>query len=193
MNKKFITVIIAIAIVIVIIWIGHKTTLGEDGFLTQASNVEIEYNKKEILNVLKTAVNEKYLEAYNLAKEESSKKIEDFYNSAVAIDYLKEKGYLEYYYYTEVSENEKIYKYIKENITNETKKREDIFYINVTDSIKDITQYGKGDKYVDNQINKNDVFILEKKQDSESIYIINYYNLEGKKEEIGELNLKEPI
>ena len=192
-NKKFITILVAIAIVILIIYIGHKTTLGEDGVLTQASNVEIEYNKKEILTVFKSVVNEKYLESYNLAKEGQTKKIEDFYSISEAIEYLKVKGYLEYYYYTKISEDGKTYKYTEENITEETKKREDVFYINVTDSIKDITQYGKGEKYVDNQINKNDVFILEKKQDDENLYIINYYNLDGKKEEIGEMNLKEPM
>lgn len=192
-NKKIITVLIAIGVVILIFWIGHKNTLGEDGLITQASNVEMEYNKKEILNILKSAVNEKYLEAYNLSKEDKSKKIEDFYNSDVAIQYLKEKGYIEYYYYTEISEDGKQFKYTEENINEETKKRDDIFYMNAVDSIEDITQYGKGKKYNSNQINKNDVFILEKKHNSESIFIINYYNIEGKKEEIGELNLKEPI
>ncbi len=192
-KKKIITVLIAIGVVILIFWIGHKNTLGEDGLITQASNVEMEYNKKEILNVLKSAVNEKYLESYNLAKEDTSKKIEDFYNTNVAIQYLKEKGYIEYYYYTSVSEDGKEFKYTQENINEETKKRDDIFYMNAVDSIEDITQYGKGKKYNENDINKNDVFILEKKQNSQDIYIINYYNLEGKKEEIGELNLKEPI
>ena len=193
MNKKFITVLIAIAVVILIISVGHKTTLGEDGVLTQASKVEREYNKKEILNVLKTAVNEKYLEAYNLTKEDTSKKIEDFYNVSIAIERLNEKGYIEYYYYTEVDENLVNYKYIEENVTEDTQKREDIFYINVIDSVEDINQYGRGKKYNDNEINKQDVFILEKKQDVEGIYIINYYNLSGEKEQIGELNLKEPI
>ena len=192
-NKKIITVLIAIGIVILIFWIGHKNTLGEDGLITQASNVEMEYNKKEILNVLKSAVNEKYLESYNLSKEDKSKKIEDFYNSVIAIQYLKEKGYIDYYYYTEVSEDGKEYKYPEENITEETLKREDIFYMNAVDSIKDITQYGKGKMYIEENINKIDVFMLEKKQDTEDVYIINYYNIDGKKEEIGELNLKEPI
>lgn len=193
MNKKVITILISVIIVILIILIAHKTTLGEDGLITQASNVEIEYNKKEILNVIKSAVNEKYLEAYNLAKNDSSKNIEDFYNANIGIQYLTEKGYLEYYYYNKVSEDEKEYKYIEENITEETLSRKEIFYINVKDSVEDITQYGKGNKYVDNQINKKDIFMLEKEQNSDDIYIINYYNLNGEKEEIGKLNLKEPI
>ena len=78
MRNKVITILISIAVVILIFWIGHENTLGEDGLITQASNVEIEYNKKEILTVLKSAVNEKYIEAYNLSKEDTSKKIEDF-------------------------------------------------------------------------------------------------------------------
>lgn len=193
MRNKVITILISIAIVILIFWIGHENTLGEDGLITQASNVEIEYNKKEILTVLKSVVNEKYLEAYNLSKEDSSKKIEDFYNTTIVIQYLKEKGYIDYYYYTGVSEDGEKYDYTEENITEETQKRNDIFYLNALDSIKDITQYGKGEKYIEKKINKTDVFILEKKQDTDDIYILNYYNLEGEKEEIGQLNLKEPI
>lgn len=192
MNKgKLITILISIILVIGIIYIAHRTTLGEDGFLTQASNVEIEYNKKEILNVLKSAINEKYLESYNLTKEDTTKKIDDFYNSNIAISYLIEKKYIEYYYYKDIKDDD--YQYIEENITDETKKRDDIFYINVNNAIKDINQYGKGKKLVDDDINKSDVFILEKKPDNENIYIINYYNLNNEKEEIGELNLKEPI
>ncbi|MGN1299438.1 MAG: hypothetical protein ACI4UE_05605 [Candidatus Scatovivens sp.] len=192
MNKgKLITILISIILVIGIIYIAHRTTLGEDGFLTQASNVEIEYNKKEILNVLKSAINEKYLESYNLTKEDTTKKIDDFYNSNIAINYLIEKEYIEYYYYKDIKDD--VYQYIEENITDETKKRDDIFYINVNNAIKDINQYGKGKKLVDDDINKSDVFILEKKPDNENIYIINYYNLNNEKEEIGELNLKEPI
>lgn len=193
MRNKVITILISIIVVILILWIGHKNTLGEDGLITQASNVEIEYNKKEILTVLKSAVNEKYLEAYNLSKEDTSKKIEDFYNTTIVIEYLKEKGYIDYYYYTEVSEDGKMFDYTEENITEETQKRNDVFYMNALDSIEDITKYGKGKKYIDEKINKIDVFMLEKKQDTEDVYIINYYNIDGKKEEIGELNLKEPI
>ena len=194
MNKgKTITVLVSILIVVLIIYIGHRSTLGKEGVLTQASNVEIEYNKKEIIGVIKSTVNEKYLAAYNSSKEDASKKIEDFYNPTIAIEYLVEKGYLEYYYYKDIKEDTKTYEYIKENITKETKKRDDIFYINVSKELKDINQFGKGEKFVDNDINKKDIFTLEKSQQTEGIYIINYYNLDGNKEEIGQINFKEPI
>ena len=46
MNKgKTITVLVSILIVVLIIYIGHRSTLGEEGVLTQASNVEIETTK----------------------------------------------------------------------------------------------------------------------------------------------------
>jgi hypothetical protein len=57
----------------------------------------------------------------------------------------------------------------------------------------DITQYGKGTQYTNNDINKKDVFLLEKKADVEGIYTLIYYNINGKAEVIGEINFKEPI
>ncbi len=193
MKKRIITILIILAVLSLIIYIAHRVTLGDEGLVTQASNVEIEYNKKEILNILKKEVNEKYLESYNSTKENADQKIEDIYNTSVALEYLKEKNYIEYYYYTNYNEEEKKYSYATENITEETAKRDDIFFINAKNAIQDVEQFGKGEKYLEDEINKNDVFLLEKKQDSEDIYLINYYNSEGKKEEIGELNLKEPI
>ena len=49
MKKRFITLVICILIILGIFYIAHKSTLGEDGIVTKASNVEIEYYKKEII------------------------------------------------------------------------------------------------------------------------------------------------
>lgn len=196
MKKKIITVIICILIVLAIFYIGHKSTLGEDGIVTKASNVEIEYYKKEIINIFKSTITEKYLACYNETKTDTSKKLIDLYNEDVAINYLKEKGYLEYYFFSEYNEQTGKYKYDEEK--QDAKdindlKRNDIYYIKLNEENSDITLYGKGVKYTNNDINKNDVFLLEKKQGEEGKYILKYYNLKGEAEEIGELDFKEPI
>ena len=196
MKRKIITVIICILIVLAIFYIAHKSTLGEDGIVTKASNVEIEYNKKEIINIFKSTITEKYLACYNETKTDASKKLADLYSEEVAINYLKEKGYLEYYFFSEYNEQTGKYKYDEEKQEAEddnTLKRNDIFYIKLNDENSDITLYGKGAKYTNNDINKNDVFLLEKKQDEEGKYILKYYNLKGEVEEIGKLDFKEPI
>ena len=196
MKRKIITVIICILIVVGIFYIGHKSTLGEDGILTKATNVEIEYYKKEIINIFKSTITEKYLACYNETKENTSKKLADLYSEEVAINYLKEKGYLEYYFFSEYNEQTEKYKYDEEKQEAEddnTLKRNDIFYIKLNEENSDITLYGKGAKYNNNDINKIDVFLLEKKQDEEGKYILKYYNLKGEAEEIGILDFKEPI
>ena len=196
MRKRYITLIICIVIVLGIFYIGHKSTLGEDGIVTKASNVEIEYYKKEIINIFKSTITEKYLACYNETKVDTSKKLVDLYNEDVAINYLKEKGYLEYYFFLEYNEHTGKYKYDEEK--QDAKdindlKRSDIFYIKLNEENSDITLYGRGTKYIDGNINKNDVFLLEKKQNEEGKYVLKYYNLKGEAEEIGEINFKEPI
>lgn len=196
MRKRFITLIICILIVLAIFYIAHKSTLGEDGILTKASNVEIEYYKKEIINIFKSTITEKYLDCYDETKVDTSKKLVDLYNEDVAINYLKEKGYLEYYFFLEYNEQTGKYKYDKEK--QDAKdindlKRNDIYYIKLNSDNSDIILYGKGEKYINNDINKNDVFLLEKKQNEEGKYILTYYNSNGEAEEIGEINFKEPI
>lgn len=196
MKKKILSIIICLLIAIGIIYIAHKSTLGEDGIVTKASNVEIEYNKREIINIFKSTITEKYLSCYNETKADNSKKLVDLYSEEVAISYLKEKGYLEYYFFSEYNEQTGKYKYDEEKQESEddnTLKRNDVFYIKLNSQNSDITQYGKGAKYNNNDINKNDVFLLEKKQDEEGIYKLIYYNLNGQAEEIGILDFKEPI
>lgn len=196
MKKRFITLVICILIILGIFYIAHKSTLGEDGIVTKASNVEIEYYKKEIINIFKSTITEKYLACYNETKTDTSKKLVDLYSEEVGINYLKEKGYLEYYFFLEYDEQTGKYKYDEEK--QDAKdindlRRNDIYYIKLNEENSDITLYGKGSKYIDGDINKKDVFLLEKKENEEGKYILKYYNLKGEAEVIGEINFKEPI
>ena len=72
-------------------------------------------------------------------------------------------------------------------------KRDDLYYIN-TNNIKQVSNYGKGSKLTeDNQINK-DIFILQKIVDNDvAKYVIKYYDQDGVEEELGDLELANPL
>ena len=73
-------------------------------------------------------------------------------------------------------------------------KRDDLYYIN-TNNIKQVSNYGKGSKLTeDNQINYKDIFILQKIVDNDvAKYVIKYYDQDGVEEELGDLELANPL
>ncbi len=73
-------------------------------------------------------------------------------------------------------------------------KRDDLYYIN-TNNIKQVSNYGKGAKLTeDNQINYKDIFILQKNVDNDvAKYVIKYYDQDGVEEELGDLELANPL
>lgn len=198
MNKEIkhniIIFIISILILAGIIYGGYTLIIGRDGVVNKISSVENEFDKNEVLEILTDLVKEKYMNVYKETKDNSDIKLEDAYNTDVAISYLVEKDVLEYYYYYSYDENSKEYKYITdENIDENTKKRDDIYYIKAN-KIEQVKTYGKGDKFDGNNINKIDTFILEKKVDNEvTSYEIKYFNQDGKEESVGKLELANPL
>ena len=198
MNKEtkhnIIIFIISILILAGIIYGGYSLTIGRDGLVNKISSVESEFDKNEVLEILTDLVKEKYMGVYKESKDNSDIKLEEAYNYNVAISYLVEKNVLEYYYYSSYDENNKEYKYIfDENVDENTQKRNDVFYIKA-DNIEQVNTYGKGKKFNGNNINKKDVFLLEKKEENGvTTYEINYFNQDGKEEKVGKLELDNPL
>ena len=199
MNKEtrhnIIIFIISVLIIAGIAYGAYYFTIGREGLVNKISSVENEFDKTEVIEKFKELVKEKYMEVYNSTKENSDIKLDEAYNADVAISYLFEKGVIDYYYYSNYDENTKKYEYIhNENVTEQTAKRSDLYYINV-ENIENVNTFGKGEKYTaDLQLNKNDVFVMEKKVENDvASYIIKYFNLDGKEEEVGVLEIANPL
>lgn len=193
--NTLISIIIAIIILIGIVYGAHYFIMGRDGIVTKLSNVENEFDKTEVLENLTEKVKQKYMSIYNEAKGAPDKKLEEMYNTDIAIASLVEQGAMEYYYYSNYDEKTNKYNYISAaEITQDTPKRDDIFWIN-TDVMSDVKTFGKGSKFSeDGNINNIDVFLLEKNvENDKNIYIVKYYDMNGNKKDVGILELAEPL
>ena len=194
-RNKIIIFIISILIIAGIAYGAYYFTIGRDGLVNKISSVENEFDKTEVLEKFKEVVKEKYMEVYNSTKENPDIKLDEAYNADVAIAYLFEKGVIDYYYYSKYDENTKNYEYVyNEKVTEQTGKRNDLYYINV-ENIENVKTFGKGEKYTaDLQVNKNDVFVMEKTvENNVEIYKIKYFNQDGKEEAVGNLEIANPL
>lgn len=193
--NALIPIIISIIILIGIAYGAYHFIIGREGIITKVSNVENEFEKTEVLENLTEKVKQKYMAVYNESKESSDKKLEEMYNTDIAISYLVEQGAIEYFYYSNYDDKNNKYTYIlNSEVTQENSKRDDIFWIN-TDVMNDVKTFGKGSKFSDfGNINNIDVFMLEKRIENENnIYIVTYYNMDGDKKDVGKLELAEPL
>ena len=196
MNKeirnKILVFVISILILTGIIYGGYKLLIGRDGLMNKINSVESEFDKNEVLEKITDLVKENYIEVYNEIKENPDTSLEDAYNVDVAISKLVSQNILEYYYYS--SNEDGKYIYTLDNVDPEnTLKRDDIFYIKVNSINQDSTK-GRGNKFLENDINKKDVFILEKKIENDvSIYEIKYFNDAGIEEVVGKVELENPL
>lgn len=175
------TIALSIIIVILVIATGiaFKIILGDDGIVKKANIEEVEYNKSEVLEELNLIITEKYVASYKKATKDGKNNLEQFYNTEKVIQYLK--GY-------SGGENGDDYttqdsKIIIEDLIGKT----DMYFIKVSELNKDIINYGKGE----NVENSKDFFYIKK--ESEDVYNVFYKNVEGKDEEIGNLQLKPEI
>ena len=190
-RNKIIIFIISILIIAGIAYGAYYFTIGRDGLVNKISSVENEFDKTEVIEKIKELVKEKYMEVYNSTKENSDIKLDEAYNEDVAISYLFEKGVIDYYYYSKYEENSKKYEYVyNENVTEQTGKRADLYYINAQ-NIENVNTYGKGEKYTaDLEVNKNDVFVMEKNAEK---YVIKYFNQDGKEEDVETIEIANPL
>ena len=170
-NKNGLTLIalvIAIMVIVVLAGVTLKLTIGNDGVLTRAQEVEIEYNKNEVLEELNEVIKEKYLQAY---KESSGKNISDYYNEEKVIEFFIEKGYIE-----------KLKNLSNEEIDNK-------YFINISALKRNITKYSLGKN--GSEGNGKDLFYID--TTDSSAYLVNYVSPNGEVEEVGKLQIEQEL
>jgi hypothetical protein len=157
-NEKGITlVVLVVTIIILLILAGVTITMvsGDNGVITKATKVELEYSKAEVRELLLAQINSILLKA-SAKIEGTSTDISTEFNEAKVIDYLINGD-------TEDSENPGIKCLLKDEDVEKVKTvKEDaeIFAVYIIDSSKlsdSIGSYGAGRSFTD----KKDVFTLE--------------------------------
>jgi len=166
MIKKILTLILTIIIVVGIITGLVVFVFGKEGVLTKATEGEVEWNKKEVLEEINILMKPIYVEAHK-SSVETSTNIEELYNTDTIINKFKENGVVENY------------------IDADGNELEEKYYIKI-DSLKgDISQYGIGENGDD-----KDIFVIEKEN---YIYVVNYYDDKGEVQSIGPLEITQDI
>ena len=139
-NEKGLTLtalVITIIILAILAGVSLKFVLGENGVIKQATTVEAEYNKSEVLEELNLIITEKYLDAYNkYTKAGKNATIEQYYNVEKVIQYLKgySGGETGNDYQTKDS------KVVIEDLVGSADK----YFIKISELNKDISNYAKG-------------------------------------------------
>lgn len=192
-KKVIIIVSISLLIVCGIGYTAYNLVMGRDGIFTKINNVEKQYDKTETLDFLTEKVKKIYMAVYHDSAE-NKKNFDEEYNDGVAIQWLVEDHAIEYYFYSEHDETKDTYMYYTDaEVPEGAQKRDDIFWVNI-DVIPEVSKYGMGPKFNGFEINKVDVFLLEKYYDGDnSYYKLNYYDENGKMKEVGDIELKTPL
>jgi hypothetical protein len=179
-GKAFVKLIIIIAILAVVGFLGYKLAVGKNGIITKATTDEEKYNKSEILEEINFLITEKYLKVYSKATADGENKIEEFYNDEKVIAYLKgysggEDGTINY----EEAPDSTVY---IEDLVDE----EGCYYVKVENLKQDFITYGKGENIKDS----SDYFFIKKVDNQYNLY---YKNVDTEIEEIGELKMEPSI
>ncbi len=191
-NNKGITIValvVTIIILLIIAGVSISMIMGDNGIVTRATEVELEYSKAEVLESLEMKVNNKLLEAYEHIKASPSTDISTVYNEINLLTYFdnaKDNA--------EAPGIDCIDPYGTEKIANVSENGEvyKIYLIKPTALSEEIKKYGAGEN-----TEKGDIFTLEvvekAKEDGTKIssgeYEIKYYDENGKSEVLGKINL----
>lgn len=195
-NKGLTLVSLVVTIIILLILAGVSINMiiGENGVLTQATTVEEEYNKGEVLEELNVMVTEKYLDAYSKASsnigENGSLDLEQYYTGSKVIYFLRgwsggESG-------DEIGDGYDTDKpVVIELLTDSAATAEAnavgevCYFINLDQLNRSIAKYGKGANG-----SSSDYFYVQGKDES---YKVMYRNLQGEPEVIGDLQIQQSL
>lgn len=94
-NKGVTLIALIITIIVLLILAGVSISLlvGDNGVLTKASTVELEYSKAEIEEKFEMIVNDKLMEAYAAIQVDNTD-ISNHYKESILIPYFIESGYI---------------------------------------------------------------------------------------------------
>lgn len=98
MNKEngfaYQILILIVIIIIAIAGVLINKIIGKDGIIEQATLVEEEFSKEDILEKLNFKITQKFIELNNIAKE-NNQNISEIYNANVVIEFLKQNVIIE--------------------------------------------------------------------------------------------------
>ena len=188
-NKGLTLVALVITIIILLILAGVSlnVTIGDNGVLTKAKTVEIEYNKAEVLEELNIVNSEKYLDAYGKASKKGQVSIGDYYSGEKVIKFLlgysmDDDGNIS----TAINSDDAYITELKDE-SFERDEGKDYYFIYLNKLKRDIDKYGKG-----NNGETKDYFYIKCLDDSEE-YTVCYRNLDEQEEEIGKLQIQQSL
>ena len=164
--------VITLIVLIILAGISVYLMIGDNGVLTKAATVELEYSKTEVEEQFEMLVNDKIMEAYSQVQNDKSD-ISGHYKESILIPKFIEEGYI-----TPDTTSSTVQDVLGEMVET---KLYSIYIINVSKLSDKIDLYGKGEN-----ISTGDVFTLEVKTDetgkSTGEYELKYYeqpNSEG--------------
>ena len=195
-NKGLTLISLVVTIIILLIMAGVSINMiiGENGVLTQATTVEEEYNKGEVLEELNVMITEKYLDAYSKASgklsENGQLNLSQYYTGDKVIAFLRgwpggESG-------DEIGESYPTDKpVVIENLNDSIANgeadaaSEDCYFINLNQLNRSITKYGK-----EANGSSKDYFYIQGRGEN---YKVIYRNLQGEPEIIGDLQIQQSL
>ena len=169
MNNNGVTLValvITIIILLIIAGVAISFVIGDNGILTKATTVELEYSKAEVEEKFEKIVNDKLMESY-AAIQNGNPDISSYYKESILIPEFIEKGYI----FPDTDSP------IVSDVLSEMTEPPlySIYTVNVSaiSDGDDIGAYGKGN------LSEGDVFTLEVKTDetgkSTGEYELKYY------------------
>lgn len=168
MNNKGITLIalvITIIVLLILAGVSISIMMGDNGIVTKATTVELEYSKAEIEEKFEMLVNDKLMEAY-ASIQNSGTDISNFYKESILIPNFIESGYI-----TADTTSNTVSDLLGEMTGTPLYSR---YIINVNVLSDKVDLYGKG-----TSIETGDIFTLEVKTDeagkSTGEYDVKYY------------------
>ena len=188
-NKGLTLISLAVTIIIMLILAGVtlNVVIGENGILTKATKVEVSFNKGEILEELNVRITEKYLDAYGKATQNGQNNLKEFYDADKVIKFLE--GYSggetgnDFSGDPDLGED----RIIIEDLNGHTQTTADSRYFIILEHLnKKMEKYGKGT----NASDSTDYFYI---QGSNGVYKVIYRNSDNEDEEIGELQIQQPL
>lgn len=159
-----VALVITIIVLLILAGVSISFVIGDNGILTKATTVELEYSKAEVEEKFEKIVNDKLMESYSAIQNDNSD-ISSHYKESILIPEFIENGYI-----TPDTDSQVVTDVLSEMIDPPLYS---IYIINVSAISDDVGIYGKGN------LSEGDVFTLEVKTDetgkSTGEYELKYY------------------
>lgn len=159
---SIVALIIIIVILVIVAVFAYYKIFGDDGIVSQYSEIDTEYNKDEIVEKLNFLVKEKYVFDTKYATE-NNLNIDEIYNTENLMKYLVDEGYIE-----ELKD-------VNDNVVL------DQYYINADKLNGDIATHAINENGSDS--NGTKIFKIKKIEEKYMIYYVDKY---GEETELGE-------